>query len=203
MKAVVADFPPHWLAERMRTGAHQFDEMWAGVLHIPPVQTTGQQALNGELAAYLKRRWAKPARGRACYQVNLTTPDDEPQWTKNYRIPDIVLLSRDRLSIDKNEYMVGAPLVVVEIRSPDDETYEKLPFYAGLGVPEVWVFDRDTKAVELRTLAAGPAYDLLPPGPGGWHHSPATGVEFRQARPGKVVVRVNDDDATAEELPDS
>ena len=203
MKAVMANMPAHWLTERKNSDAAQWDEVWNGVLHMPPMPNGMHQDFGGDLRDYLKRRWAKPNGGLVRFEVNLTTPEDEEHWTLNYRIPDLVLVSRDRLGIDKNTYMVGAPLVVVEIRSPDDETYEKLPFYGGLGVPEVWVFDRDTKAVELRALVAGPAYDLLPPGPDGWHRSPATGVEFRQSRPGKVVVRVSGDDATAEELPDS
>ena len=47
------------------------------------------------------------------------------------------------------ECLEGPPTVVIEIRSPDDETLEKLPFYAKLGVPEVWVIDRDSRAVEI------------------------------------------------------
>jgi Uma2 family endonuclease len=35
----------------------------------------------------------------------------------------------------------GAPDAVIEIRSPDDETDEKLPFFAALGVAEVIVID--------------------------------------------------------------
>lgn len=202
MKAVVAEFPPHWLAERKRSGAHRFDEVWDGVLHIPPVQTTTQQVLDAALAIYLHLRWAKPRGCRANHGVNLTTPADEEAWTKNYRVPDIVLLTPDRFHIDKNEYMAGAPLVVVEIRSPDDETYDKFPFYAALGVPEVWVFHRDTKVPEVHALGAGPAYHPRPADPDGWLRSPAAGVEFRQTRPGKVWLRINGDEATAEELPD-
>jgi hypothetical protein len=40
----------------------------------------------------------------------------------------------------------------VEIRSPDDETYEKLPFYAKLGVPELLVVHPESKLVELYAL---------------------------------------------------
>ena len=203
MKAVVAQLPPHWLAERKRSGAYRFDEFWDGVLHIPPIQTTVQQEFNGELYYYLHDRWARPLGNRVFYQVNLTTPQNEANWLHNFRIPDLVLLSPDRFAIDKNDYMVGAPLVVVELRSPDDETYEKLPFYAALGVPEVWVFDRDTKAIELRALGPDGEYHLLPPDADGWHRSPASGVEFRQDRPGKVRTRIGGDDATAGELPDS
>ena len=67
-------------------------------------------------------------------------------WPHDYRIPDIVLLTPDRFQIDHDEYYDGAPTVVIEIRSRGDETWDKMEFYAGIGVPEVWVVDRDTRA---------------------------------------------------------
>jgi Uma2 family endonuclease len=38
---------------------------------------------------------------------------------------------------------------VVEILSPYDETYQKLDWYAGVGVGEVLVVDPETRRVEL------------------------------------------------------
>ena len=81
--------------------------------------------------------------------------------------------------------------------------HEKFPFYAGLGVPEVWVFDRETREPELYTLVMGPAYQLLEPYLDGWIRSPATGIEFRQALPKKVWVRIAGDAPTAKELGDA
>ncbi len=202
MDAVIKGMPAHWLEERKNSDAAQWDEMWNGVLHMPPMPNRMHQNIALDLAIYLKKRWAKPAGGRVNLEVNLTTPEDETHWTFNYRIPDMVLLDPPRFGIDKNEYMVGAPLVVVEIRSRNDETYEKLPFYAALGVPEVWVIDRDTKAVEVHRLSGG-AYATLAADADGWLRSPAAGVAFRQTEVGRVWVRVGDDDATAEELPDA
>ncbi|MGL6097786.1 MAG: Uma2 family endonuclease [Fimbriiglobus sp.] len=201
MKAVIASLPEHWAVERSKSDAAQWDEMWDGVLHMPPMPNRMHQDFELDLAAHLKRTWAKPRGCRVHHEVNLTTPEDEHRWTKNYRIPDLVLLSADRFRIDRGEYMAGAPLVVVEIRSPGDETYEKFEFYAGLGVPEVWVFDRDTKAPEVHELA-GIAYKLRSPDADGWLRSPASGVEFRHVRPGSVRVRVAGDDATAADLPE-
>lgn len=203
MRAVIADLPRHWLEERKHSEAAQWDEMWNGVLHMPPIPSGMHQDFQGDLRDYLKRWWAKPAGGLVRHEVNLTTPEDEPHGTLNYRIPDLVLVDRGRRHIDRNTYMVGAPLVVVEIRSPGDETYEKFPFYAGLGVPEVWVFDRDTRVPEVHARAAGPAYQPLPAGPDGWLRSPATGVEFRAAGTGKLSIRVGGDPSTAAELPDT
>lgn len=200
MRAVIADLPKHWLAERKNSEAAQWDEVWEGVLHMPPMPNGMHQDFALDLASFLKWEWAKPRGGLVRQEVNLTTLEDEAQWSLNYRIPDLVLVSKDRLGIDRNEYMAGAPLVVVEVRSPGDETYEKFPFYARLGVPEVWVFDRDTRAPELYALAAGPAYQPVPTDANGWLVSPAAGVAFRHAGGAKVAVRVGDGPAT--ELPD-
>ncbi len=202
MRAVVNQMPPHWVEERKNSEAAQWDEMWDGVLHMPPMPNRMHQDLALDLAIYLKGRWAKPRGCRVNQEVNLTTPGDEPAWTKNYRIPDLVLLTPDRFDIDRGAYMAGAPLVVVEIRSPDDETYDKLPFYAALGIPEVWVIDRDTKRPELFTFAPGGAgYQPAAAGPDGWLRSAASGVELKQGAAGKLAVRIAGDDATAEELP--
>jgi Uma2 family endonuclease len=203
MRAVISQMPNHWIEERKNSEASQWDEMWKGVLHMPPMPNRLHQNIALDLAFYLKMTWVKLTGGRVNQEVNLTTPEDEEHWTLNYRIPDLVLLDPHRFNIDKNEYMVGAPLVVVEIKSPGDETYAKFPFYAGLGVPEVWVFDRDTKAPEIHTLSGGPAYQPLHAAPDGWLTSPAAGVAFRQTQTGRVWVRVGADDTTAEELPDA
>lgn len=201
MKAVMTSIPKRWFEEHKNSEASQWDEMWEGVLHMPPMPNGMHQDFADDLRAYLKRWWAKPRGGLARRDVNLTAPENESEWTRNYRIPDLVLVSADRMGIDKNEYMAGAPLVVVEVRSPGDETYEKFGFYAGLGVPEVWVFDRDTKEPEVHELTDG-AYRKRAADADGWLRSPASGVEFRHERPGAVRVRIAGDDATAEELPE-
>lgn len=199
MRAVIADMPRHWLEERKNSEAAQWDEVWEGVLHMPPMPNGMHQDFSLDLASFLKWEWARPRGGLVRQEVNLTTPEDEENWTLNYRIPDLVLVGADRIHIDRNEYVCGAPLVVIEIRSPRDETYEKFPFYAKLGVPEVWVFDRDTREPELYALAPGPAYHRTPAGPDGWTRSVATGVAFRHLGGAKVAARVGD--GAAVELP--
>jgi Uma2 family endonuclease len=202
MRAVIAQMPQHWLEERKKSEASQWDEMWNGVLHIPYMPNRRQQNIARDLMFYLDRHWEKAGRGLVHQDVNLTTPNDEPAWTLNYRIPDLVLLDPPRFGIDKIEYMVGAPLVVVEIASPGDETYDKFSFYAGLGVPEVWVIHRDTRTQEIHVLTPARTYHATPPGEGGWLKSPATGVEFRQTRPVKFWIRIGGDDSTAVALPE-
>ena len=199
MRAVIYDLPKHWLAERTNSEAAQWDEVWEGVLHMPPMPNRLHQRFSRDLQSFLQVHWATPRGAQVDQEVNLTTPEDEAHWTLNFRIPDLVLLPPDRFHIDKGDYMAGAPLVVVEVRSPRDETYEKFPFYAALGVPEVWVFDRDTRTPELYALAPGPVYQPVAAGADGWLVSPAAGVAFRHPGGAKVAVRVGDGPAV--ELP--
>jgi Uma2 family endonuclease len=197
MKAVMPVALPDVLLCRKKTGADQWDEMWEGVLHMPPAPRNEHQHLGGELLSYLRQHWARPRKARVYYDVNLASIGG---WPEDYRIPDLLLLTRDRFGIDHGEYFEGAPNVVVEIHSPGDEAYEKLAFYAALGVPEVWIIDRDTKEPEILVLKRG-RYKKLRADAGGWVKSPATGVELRAGKSGKLVVRFAGDDRTREELP--
>src|SRR5205085_11983952 len=98
-------------------------------------------------------------------------------WPNDYRIPDLVLLTPERFDINRGEYFEGPPDVVVEIHSPNDETQDKMTFYAALGVPEVWIIDRDSKEPEVYLLKRGGYRKQR--GSGGWVRSLATGVELR------------------------
>jgi Uma2 family endonuclease len=197
MKAVMPSVLPDVAAFRKRTGADRWDEMWEGVLHMPPMPNREHQDLEGSLETYLRFYWA-PARGAKVYhQINLAPVGG---WSNNYRIPDLVILLPQRFAIDRNEYFEGAPDVVVEIHSPGDETYEKLPFYRDLGVPEVWVIHRDTKIPEVHVLKRG-RYKPQAAGAGGWVRSPKTGVEFL-ADQGKLAVRLAGDGSTRRDLPE-
>jgi Uma2 family endonuclease len=199
MKAVMPVALPDVLAMRKRTGADQWDEVWEGVLHMPPAPNRFHQDLEGSLETYLRFRWARPRGAKVYHQINLAAPGGWPE--KNYRIPDLLLLTPERFSIDHNEYFEGAPDVVVEIHSPGDEAYEKLPFYAALGVPEAWIIDRDTKEPEIYLLKRG-QYKKQSAAKSGWVRSPGTGIELRVGLPGKLAVRLAGDDTTREDLPE-
>jgi Uma2 family endonuclease len=146
----------------------------------------------------LRLHWARPTQSKVYHQINVASLGG---WPHDYRIPDLVLLRPERFAIDRNEYFEGAPSVVVEIRSPGDETDEKMPFYRDLGVPEVWIVDRDTKQVEVHVLKRK-RYKPQPAGPGGWVRSPATGVELKTVKPNKLAARVAGDESTHADLPE-
>lgn len=198
MKAVTPEVPPDIRAHRQRTGADRWDEMWEGVLHMPPMPNRAHQELEGAIEAWLRTYWVRPHGNKVYHQINLATPEG---WPNDYRIPDLVLLTPDRFDIDKNEYFEGPPTVVVEIRSPGDETTEKIPFYAKLGVPEVWVVDRDTKAPQLYVLE-GSDYRNSPPDDDGWVHSVATGIQLRAATGQKLAMQIAGQQKTRQHLPE-
>jgi Uma2 family endonuclease len=201
MRGILTQVSEHVLEWRKRTGIAQRDEVWEGVLHMSPEPTFEHQNFEGSLEYWLRTHWARPRRAKVLHRINLAFPGSGNSWVDNYRIPDLVLLTRDRFSINCDTHFEGGPEVVVEIRSPNDESEEKLPFYAQLGILEVWIIDRDTKEVELYVLT-GDTYALSPAGEGGWHCSPFTGVEMRIGRPGKLAIRLRRDDATRDELPE-
>lgn len=66
----------------------------------------------------------------------------------------------------------------MEIRSPGDETYEKLPFYARLRVREVVVIDRTSKRPEARRLDGG-RYVQAPVNTDGWVDSEVLAIRLR------------------------
>jgi Uma2 family endonuclease len=193
--------PEHVLEWRKRTGMSQRDEVWDGVLHMSPEPDCEHQDFEGSLEAWLRQNWGRPRRAKVYHRINLSPPGADSNWIHNFRIPDLVLLTRARYSINHRTHFEGGPEVVVEIRSPDDESEDKLPFYARLGILEVWIIDRDTKEVDLYLLSDN-FYELQAAGNEGWHCSPFTGVEMRAGQPGKLAIRIAGDDATYDELPE-
>jgi Uma2 family endonuclease len=200
VKAVIAEVPERLLAWRKSTGADRWDEIWEGVLHMPPAPNREHQDFLDALKTWLELHWAERHGARVHREVNLVSPGGWPDG--DYRIPDLILLTPDRFGIDHNEYFEGAPLVVVEIHSPGDETYDKFDFYAGLGVPEIWIIDRDTKALDIFVFQDS-GYGQEPPRDDGWSRSPSTGVLMRKGSDGRLDIRREDDPATRRSLRDA
>ena len=83
----------------------------------------------------------------------------------------------------------------MEIRSPGDETYEKLAFYATIGVPEAWVIHRDTLVPEAYHLAQG-QYQGQSADDGGWLRGKVTGVEMRAEPDDRLGIQMTGDAST-------
>lgn len=197
MRAVMWTVPPDIAAWRKRTGADQWDERWDGVLQLMPAPTPEHQDLEGSLEAYLRWHWARSGGGKVLHQINLSLPEE---WPDNYRIPDLLLMTPDRFAIVRDTHYEGAPSAVVEIHSPDVDTYEKLPFYEELGVPETWIIHRDSKEVEIYLLRKGRYRKKR--AVSGWVRSPLTGLELRPDGTGKLLIRRQGDPSTEARLPE-
>lgn len=141
MRAVLLEAPQAMLDERRRLGLDRRDEMWDGVLHVVPPAGGPHQRFGTDLLVVLgplgRRRGLLPS-----YETGLFAAADD------YRVPD-QLYCRPEQSSDRGAE--GAELVI-EVRSPGDESYAKLDFYARLGVREVIVTHPGDRRVELFRL---------------------------------------------------
>lgn len=144
------------IAERHRLGLDLMDEVWDGTYHVAPAPSREHQRVVGELLVL----WHAPVReaGLAIsHELNLLRPDAD-DWT-DYRVPDLVVFDP---AVSDERGVVGPAELVVEVRSPGDESLAKLPFFERLGVREVLVVDRDTKAVRRWVLASGVLEEQAP-----------------------------------------
>ncbi|MGH9177394.1 MAG: Uma2 family endonuclease [Acidimicrobiales bacterium] len=138
MKTVVLGPRPEELesliARRHALGLDTHDEVWEGTYHVAPAAHPIHGYVDHALAVLLDP-YAKAAGLVATGPFNLGSRDD-------YRVPDQGY-HRDL------PYTVWVPAVVmvVEVVSPDDETYDKFGFYADHGVEEILVADPAARTV--------------------------------------------------------
>jgi len=167
---------PEVMRFRQRTGADRFDEMWEGVLHMAPSPTFRHRSRASRILAFFVDVWAPRTGGAAVMQINVSTAE---RWDQDYRIPDVAVMLPDRMP--RGEAMFVQPTVVFEIRSPGDETYEKLHFYAAVGVDALVVVERDSNAAQV-FARSGENFVLVPPSAESWTLIAPVGVEL-QAEP--------------------
>lgn len=129
------------IERRRRLGQDGHDEVWQGDYHMAPFAHSWHGFVQNEVGLAIR---PLAARGRlvATGSFNLGIPHD-------FRVPDGGV--HDHLP---NAVYVATALVVVEVLSPDDESWEKLPFYAGRGVREVLMVD--PREATIRCLRVAP-----------------------------------------------
>jgi len=126
------------LERRRRWGADRRDEVWQGVLHVNPAPHGRHAKLQAQLLRLLGT-YADAADLTALGDFSLGQPDD-------YRIPDAGLL---RHGPDELHYPTVA--LAIEILSPGDETWDKVPFYAAHEVDELLIVDPAEQIVRWLT----------------------------------------------------
>jgi Uma2 family endonuclease len=115
---------------RRRAGLDRLDEVWEGVLHMVPAPSHE----HANIATQLALARDAPARNAGLeltmHEFNLGESE------RDFRVPDGGL---HRPGGDEMWHSTAA--LVVEIVSPEDESWQKLPFYAAHGVDEVLIVD--------------------------------------------------------------
>jgi Uma2 family endonuclease len=149
MPTLVMDPPPaefeELLERRRRLGLDRRDEIWEGVYRMMPAPGYAHRLIEEQLEELL-RPLARAAGLRYGGGFNLGEQDD-------YRIPDRALYRPE----DGADWQATAALVI-EIVSPGDESWKKLPFYAAHDVDEVLILDPAMHKVDWLALQDSSEY---------------------------------------------
>jgi len=152
MRTLLPDPPPadfeQLLERRRRWGADTHDEVWKGVLHMTPAA----HLRHGKIQAQLLRLLGPPADAAGLEiigEFNLGEPED-------YRVPDGGLTRAG-----PDELWNATAALVVEVLSPGDESWEKLPFYAEHHVDELLIVDPADRAVHWLAFEAQGDYRAI------------------------------------------
>jgi Uma2 family endonuclease len=138
MKTVVLGDPPEALAsliaDRKRLGLDRNDEVWQGEYHVAPAPSFEHARIDAALVGML----SAPAASRSLVVTtafNLGSSDD-------YRVPDLGVHRGRPAGV-----WIPSAAVVVEVRSPHDETFDKFDFFFRHGVDEILVVDLQDQSV--------------------------------------------------------
>lgn len=141
MRVVILDAPEDLIAERHRLGHDRFDEVWEGEYHMVPFPTNEHQRVVQRLDLVLGAL-AEEAGLEHRFQFGLYDPEVPDH--SSFRGPDVVLFRPEHAT---ERGVEGRAELVIEVRSPGDESFAKLGFYERVGVQEFLIVDRDTKAL--------------------------------------------------------
>lgn len=138
---MLLDVDEAFLAERERLGQHKLDECWEGEWHLVNPPRAWHNLLNTDLFVLLLPLARRRGMVSTCEAMGMFAAEND------WRIPDQVHCQVDHVT---DAGVVSAQLVV-EVRSPGDDSYAKLPFYAARGVAEALIVHEDRR-VELYRL---------------------------------------------------
>lgn len=138
---------------RDKCDAGRRDEVWDGVLVVPPQANNEHQRIVSRLTAAISAVIDWDAGDQVLPGANVS--DRDAGWKQNYRCPDVVVYLASNKSKDSDTHWVGGPDIAVEITSPGEDPRLKLDFYAKVKTRELLIVDRDPWAVELYQLRRG------------------------------------------------
>jgi Uma2 family endonuclease len=141
------------IQERKRKGIDLYDEVWDGTYVMPSMPSNAHQKLLDDLGDVLTEVVKRRKLGDKFQGANVS--DRRKGWEDNFRVPDMVVVLRHSRAIDCGTHFCGGPDFLVEIQSPGDDTAEKVPFYARIGVRELLIIHGDKRALRLLRLENG------------------------------------------------
>lgn len=136
------------IQRRRALGIDMFDEVWEGSYHVAPAPNAAHAYLDNLLAVRL-HPYAEASSLVGTGPFNLGDAQD-------YRVPD-----RGYHRSRPTGTWIPTAAVVVEIVSPDDETYAKFGFYARHGVDEILVGDPSLGEIGMWSRASDERYERV------------------------------------------
>lgn len=143
-------------AQRKKSGADRWDEVWDGVYMVMPLPNDEHQEIVAELIITFRHALGRAAKIRPGVNVS----DKDVHWKKNYRGPDVVVFLEGTTAVNRGAYWLGGPDFAVEVVSKGDRSRKKLDFYASVNVRELLLIDRNPWCLELYRLTNG-SLDLV------------------------------------------
>lgn len=132
------------LERRRRAGVDRLDEVWDGVRHMVPGPSFEHARVSQQLAVLLD------APARAAGLIATISEFNLGESEHDFRVPDGGLHRPGAAGV-----WLSTAALVVEILSPDDETWQKLPFYASHAVDEVLIVDSMHRTISWLGLREG------------------------------------------------
>jgi Uma2 family endonuclease len=125
-------------------------EVIDGELHVTPAPTTTHQSVSKRIQFELMLQIEHRGHG-----IVFDAPVDVILARTRTVQPDLVVVRTARRAIVSERGIEGAPDLVVEILSPGTEQTDRIvkrKLYASVGVPEYWLVDPSSHAVEVLVL---------------------------------------------------
>ena len=141
-----------FLAQRAANKQDRWDEVWEGVYMMAPAPNNEHQDVVDWIIFVLKLHLRADG-----FRINSlrNVSDGRSDWTKNYRIPDVLVFSPSNDARDAGTHWVGGPDLAIEVLSDGDRARDKIDFYGRVGTREVLLIDRDPWRLELYRFRGG------------------------------------------------
>ena len=152
--------PITWRAvQQMPDDGNRYEAI-AGELHVTAAPTTRHARVSKRLQFALDRLLERPGRGEifvAPFGVEFPTTGEGVQ-------PDLLFVANERREIIGEDWIRGAPDLMVEIVSPTTEDRDrgiKRRLYERHGVPEYWIVDPEANFVDVWRFGGDPEHERL------------------------------------------